>query len=579
MITTDTGTRTSGRGLKPLRFLFGAIAVILSGCLGPAEPRLAARVVVTPGAVTLVAVQDTSRLIAVAADAKGNPINGKRFTWASSDYSVATVDSIGLVIAVGNGTARITATADQTSDTATVVVDQKIVSIAVAQLNVTAWAGATFQLTATARDANSYPVPSSKVNWTSSDSAIATVSPVGVVTARRAGSTTISVVAQDRTASARVDVQATLSGVLAISSTLTKSAGPYHVTGNILVPFGLLLRVEPGTTILFDGPYYVRVDGMLVAIGLPTDSIRFTSAKSSPQAGDWSRIWFTNTSTSASVNGAGGYVDGSAISYAVISYGGEIQFDASSPYFSNNHLHHVTGAPPRDWPNGAIWTCNSTSVIRDNVIEDNPVSGIYIGGGAVKISGNVIRRNTGAWGGGLFFANPNCAGSSFGTPIVEYNRISANRSSFGGGIALYSGAPIIRYNDITANETTGTLSPGSNAQSGGAALATFTATAMQLSYNNIENNVSSATGATCALFFGDSFTGTMTENNIGNPVTYEVYVNTTAKGSISLPTNYWNTTAATAVEAKIWDFTDDFSLAKVLYTPIRSARQTSAGPP
>src|ERR1051325_3504495 len=112
MITTDTGTRTSGRGLKPLRFLFGAIAVILSGCLGPAEPRLAARVVVTPGAGTLVAVQDTSRLIAVAADAKGNPINGKRFTWASSDYSVATVDSTGLVAAVGNGTARITATAD-----------------------------------------------------------------------------------------------------------------------------------------------------------------------------------------------------------------------------------------------------------------------------------------------------------------------------------------------------------------------------------------------------------------------------------------------------------------------------------
>lgn len=50
--------------------------------------------------------------VAQAIDFSQGPIPGVSFTWSSSDTSVATVDATGLVTGVGNGTASITATAN-----------------------------------------------------------------------------------------------------------------------------------------------------------------------------------------------------------------------------------------------------------------------------------------------------------------------------------------------------------------------------------------------------------------------------------------------------------------------------------
>ncbi|MFQ6047702.1 MAG: PQQ-binding-like beta-propeller repeat protein, partial [Gemmatimonadales bacterium] len=52
----------------------------------------------------------------------GSAISGKTFTWASSDESVATVSSSGLVTAVASGMATITATTDAVSGEATITV-------------------------------------------------------------------------------------------------------------------------------------------------------------------------------------------------------------------------------------------------------------------------------------------------------------------------------------------------------------------------------------------------------------------------------------------------------------------------
>ena len=70
-----------------------------------------ATVTVTPANPALTAVGGTQQLTATARDASSNIVSGATFTWASSDASVATVSSTGLVTAVGSGTATITATA------------------------------------------------------------------------------------------------------------------------------------------------------------------------------------------------------------------------------------------------------------------------------------------------------------------------------------------------------------------------------------------------------------------------------------------------------------------------------------
>lgn len=77
-----------------------------------------ATIVLSASAVTLRAIGDTIRLGATAADANGDSVAGISFTWESSDLSVATVDSAGVVQAAGKGHAMITAAAGSISGTA-----------------------------------------------------------------------------------------------------------------------------------------------------------------------------------------------------------------------------------------------------------------------------------------------------------------------------------------------------------------------------------------------------------------------------------------------------------------------------
>ncbi|MYA15359.1 MAG: hypothetical protein F4Z28_00600, partial [Gammaproteobacteria bacterium] len=75
-------------------------------------------VAVTPAAATLVAFGDTVRLVAEATDANGHGVAGLDISWSSSDVRVARVDDTGLVEAVAEGTATITAEAGEDSGTA-----------------------------------------------------------------------------------------------------------------------------------------------------------------------------------------------------------------------------------------------------------------------------------------------------------------------------------------------------------------------------------------------------------------------------------------------------------------------------
>ncbi|HKT06510.1 MAG TPA: Ig-like domain-containing protein [Gemmatimonadaceae bacterium] len=68
---------------------------------------LVSSVSVSPSADTLTAIGQTLQLTASAQHADSTAVSGVSFTWVSSDSSVATVDSTGLVTVVGAGTAHI----------------------------------------------------------------------------------------------------------------------------------------------------------------------------------------------------------------------------------------------------------------------------------------------------------------------------------------------------------------------------------------------------------------------------------------------------------------------------------------
>ena len=86
------------------------------------EPARPTTVTVSPATYELTALGATVQLSAEVRDQNNRVMAGATVTWTSSANSVATVDAAGLVTAVGNGTATITASAGDARGTATVTV-------------------------------------------------------------------------------------------------------------------------------------------------------------------------------------------------------------------------------------------------------------------------------------------------------------------------------------------------------------------------------------------------------------------------------------------------------------------------
>jgi len=90
---------------------------------GPPPPPTVASVAVSPADASLQAIGQIAQLTATARDANGGAIAGKTFAWQTSDANVATVTPAGLVTAVANGAATISATTAAVSGSASVTVD------------------------------------------------------------------------------------------------------------------------------------------------------------------------------------------------------------------------------------------------------------------------------------------------------------------------------------------------------------------------------------------------------------------------------------------------------------------------
>ena len=82
--------------------------------------RVPSRIVLNVSEATLSAVGQSLQLDAQVYDAEGAAIPGAQVTWASSRTDVATVSADGLVIAVSNGTTRVTASSEGASAHATI---------------------------------------------------------------------------------------------------------------------------------------------------------------------------------------------------------------------------------------------------------------------------------------------------------------------------------------------------------------------------------------------------------------------------------------------------------------------------
>ena len=183
---------------------------------------VATRVEISPSSATLTSVGQAVQLTARVFDQNNAQMSSAVVTWSSSAVGVATVSSQGLVTAVMNGTAQITARSGSASANILVTVMQSLGSVVIEPSSATLMSlGETVQLTATVLDQNGQPVADAAVSWSSSDTGIATVSGQGLVTAVGNGSVTITARSGGASASIPVTVMQSVGSVAIEPSTAT----------------------------------------------------------------------------------------------------------------------------------------------------------------------------------------------------------------------------------------------------------------------------------------------------------------------------------------------------------------------
>ena len=218
--STDAGVASVGTGGLVTAVSYGTTRITaradsLSQSVEVRVMQIAGRIVIEPTEPSLMAIGETVQLTATVLDLNGQAITGASVAWQSSDENVASVNAIGLVTAVNNGVAAITARSGDTAQSVTVTVMQTPVAIEIDPDGAVLTAiGETVQLTARVLDLNRRTIEEAGVTWQSSDEAVATVDGDGLVTAVNNGAASVTATTDDVSRSIDITVMQTPVGIV-----------------------------------------------------------------------------------------------------------------------------------------------------------------------------------------------------------------------------------------------------------------------------------------------------------------------------------------------------------------------------
>jgi uncharacterized protein YjdB len=209
---------------------------------------VATRLIMPTRSATLESLGSSTRFTVFAIDQGGHVVPGARPTWTSLNPGIVSVDSLGLVTAVGGGAGKIVASLGSLADTASVSVAQIPGSITLSRASLILTVGAETTITGEVADGNGHPMPGFPISWSSSATAVATVN----------GGTVMGLM------SGTALVQARAGGVVA--------AVPVQVEpAPVLLPTIASIVVSPRNTILSSiGQQRQHSAAVLLTTGIPT---------------------------------------------------------------------------------------------------------------------------------------------------------------------------------------------------------------------------------------------------------------------------------------------------------------------
>ena len=152
----------------------------------------AASILVEGDGLDFAALGDTAMLSATIRDANGHSLTSVVPVWSSSDTMVVRVEAPGRIVSVGSGSATVAASVGAVAWSGTAHVVQVPASFSISGAPTRSLAiGDTATFVAVVADANGRPIPDALVEWSSSDTTVATVDGQGRIRSIGAGSTMI----------------------------------------------------------------------------------------------------------------------------------------------------------------------------------------------------------------------------------------------------------------------------------------------------------------------------------------------------------------------------------------------------
>lgn len=379
--------------------------------------------------------------------------------------------------------------------------------------------------------------------------------------------------------------QTNVSGNLSENTTWNKEGSPYNVIGNIGVPSGINLTVEPGVTVNFEGNYEILIFGMIDILGSKADSIYFKGG-SSAGSGTKKMLEFRKTNLSLS-----------SINYAsfsgpqdVLLVSRETESEQDNPKVSGSLVFNrckftnsiiqtdgynsdgklviqnsifdnmlVKGRYPRSEP----IKLNNCQIFNSNLYSDSYNKGITVSNSTVKFSEFTI----GCCGANFnikssklfecdFIAENDYHVINISNSIISNTSFTENYRSWydnqelniDQSVILMKHSSNIDYQDLTISNT---FIKGNRVPIG------------IESRDNLTFTSNSIVGCQTALVFeGD---GSISNSNfISNSIPVQINGNK----DVNAPSNYWNLNSGQTLDDIIIDQNDDLNLGNLKYEPI-----------
>ncbi|MFN8666705.1 MAG: Ig-like domain-containing protein [Gemmatimonadaceae bacterium] len=186
-----------------------------------------AKITLTANSTTIKVGQGT-QVVATLYDSLGNVLTGRTITWASSRVEIAKTSASGFTTGVSEGVVGISATSGKITSTIQITVSSTSTvsgpkAVTVSLSNNSLSVGSTATATATVVDSSGNVLSGLIVTWNSSNSAVASVTGTGLVTAVSGGSATISASVSGISGSAPLTVTASTVAVASVTVTLNTS--------------------------------------------------------------------------------------------------------------------------------------------------------------------------------------------------------------------------------------------------------------------------------------------------------------------------------------------------------------------